>query len=161
MQHLQLKIKENFNFEINHIGKKEYQKLNFNEYTNYLIVTTNISKKISNCLVIDSLPLQINKIVEKINLSFLKNQFNNQLSDEIVEMSRMEKLISDHMLDSKDKSAHVQAFIEAEFRCLKIRRFVSMFRCKLLDYRSFYKSYIVFVCRNNEASLLTLPLSVK
>ena len=71
-------IKENFSFEINHIGKKEYQKLNFNEYTNYLIVTTNISKKISNCLVIDSLPLQINKIVEKINLSFLKNQFNNQ-----------------------------------------------------------------------------------
>ena len=43
-----------------------------------------------------------------------ENQFNNQLSDEIVEMSRMEKLISDHMLDSKDKSAHVQAFIEAD-----------------------------------------------
>ena len=71
-------IKENFNFEINHISKKEYQKLNFDEYTNYLIVSTNISEKISNCLVIDNLPQQINKIVEKINLSFLKNQFNNQ-----------------------------------------------------------------------------------
>ena len=67
-------IKDNFNFEINHIGKNEYQKLNFDEYKNYLIVTTNISEKISNCLVIDSLPQQINKIVEKINLSFLKNR---------------------------------------------------------------------------------------
>ena len=76
-------IKENFNFEINHIGKKEYQKLNFNEYTNYLIVTTNISKKISNCIIIDSLPLQINKIVEKINLSYLKNHFNNQTENKI------------------------------------------------------------------------------
>jgi 2-oxoglutarate dehydrogenase E2 component (dihydrolipoamide succinyltransferase) len=35
-------------------------------------------------------------------------------SDEIVEMSRMEKLISDHMLISKQKSAHVQAFIEVD-----------------------------------------------
>ncbi|MBL6647716.1 MAG: 2-oxo acid dehydrogenase subunit E2 [Flavobacteriaceae bacterium] len=35
-------------------------------------------------------------------------------SDEIVEMSRMEKLISDHMLMSKQKSAHVQAFIEVD-----------------------------------------------
>ena len=71
-------IKENFNFEIKYIGKKEYQKLNFDEYKNYLIVSTNISEKILNCLVIDSLPQKINKIVEKINLRFLKNQFNNQ-----------------------------------------------------------------------------------
>lgn len=35
-------------------------------------------------------------------------------SDEIIEMSRIEKLISDHMLMSKQKSAHVQAFIEVD-----------------------------------------------
>ena len=38
----------------------------------------------------------------------------NKPFDEITEMSRMEKLISDHMLSSKQKSAHVQAFIEAD-----------------------------------------------
>ena len=43
-----------------------------------------------------------------------KNILSNELSDEIVEMSRMEKLISDHMISSKEKSAHVQAFIEAD-----------------------------------------------
>jgi len=47
---------------------------------------------------------------EKITENFV----GNNLSDEIVEMSRMEKLISDHMVKSKDKSAHVQAFIEAD-----------------------------------------------
>jgi 2-oxoglutarate dehydrogenase E2 component (dihydrolipoamide succinyltransferase) len=47
---------------------------------------------------------------EKITENFV----NNNLSDEIIEMSRMEKLISDHMITSKDKSAHVQAFIEAD-----------------------------------------------
>jgi 2-oxoglutarate dehydrogenase E2 component (dihydrolipoamide succinyltransferase) len=38
----------------------------------------------------------------------------NEMSDEIIEMSRMEKLVSDHMISSKEKSAHVQAFIEAD-----------------------------------------------
>ena len=50
-----------------------------------------------------------NKIIEKIDP---KN--TNKESDEILEMSRMERLISDHMLSSKEKSAHVQAFIEAD-----------------------------------------------
>ena len=50
-----------------------------------------------------------NKIIEKID------PINtNKESDEILEMSRMERLISDHMLSSKEKSAHVQAFIEAD-----------------------------------------------
>ena len=43
-----------------------------------------------------------------------QNAYSNELSDEIIEMSRMEKLISDHMISSKEKSAHVQAFIEAD-----------------------------------------------
>ena len=50
------------------------------------------------------------KTTEKIS----ENILSNELSDEIVEMSRMEKLISDHMVLSKEKSAHVQAFIEAD-----------------------------------------------
>ncbi len=50
-----------------------------------------------------------NKIIETI-----KSVNTNKESDEILEMSRMERLISDHMLSSKEKSAHVQAFIEAD-----------------------------------------------
>ena len=50
-----------------------------------------------------------NKIIEKI-----EPINTNKESDEILEMSRMERLISDHMLSSKEKSAHVQAFIEAD-----------------------------------------------
>ncbi len=53
---------------------------------------------------------------------FKSNNFTEDLSnkdflvdnDEIKEMSRMEKLISDHMISSKEKSAHVQSFIEAD-----------------------------------------------
>ena len=70
-------------------GSGKNGRITKNDLLNYISSTSNLEKK-------------------------SENPFNNQLSDEIVEMSRMEKLISDHMLDSKDKSAHVQAFIEAD-----------------------------------------------
>ena len=45
----------------------------------------------------------------------LKENINNvSESDKIYEMSRMERLVSDHMIQSKNESAHVQSFIEAD-----------------------------------------------
>ena len=45
---------------------------------------------------------------------FEENNFNFSESDKIYEMSRMERLVSDHMIHSKNESAHVQSFIEAD-----------------------------------------------
>ena len=110
-------IKENFNFEINHIGKKEYQKLNFDEYKNYLVVTTNNSEKISNCLIINGLPQQINKIVEKINLSFLKNQFNNQseikIGKYILDLNSRKIYFNEINLDLTEKESDLILFIQS------------------------------------------------
>ena len=43
-----------------------------------------------------------------------RTDFVEKNSDGVYEMSRMEKLISDHMMHSQKESAHVQAFIEAD-----------------------------------------------
>ena len=71
-------IKENFNFEIHYINEKDLQKIDINDHKNYLIISPQFNKNIENCLVINNLPQNINKLIEKINLRFLKNQFNNQ-----------------------------------------------------------------------------------
>ncbi|WBL26670.1 dihydrolipoamide acetyltransferase family protein [Zunongwangia sp. HGR-M22] len=64
-----------------------------------------------------------NKSAEKVSSSSsnqLEPAFKNQESvvasgeDEIIEMSRMGKMISKHMIDSVQTSAHVQSFIEAD-----------------------------------------------
>ena len=47
-------------------------------------------------------------------LNIDRTDFVEKNSDGIYEMSRMEKLISDHMMHSQKESAHVQAFIEAD-----------------------------------------------
>ena len=75
------------------IGSGKNGRLTKNDLLNY------ISAKLKE-------PNKITETIEPLN--------TNKESDEILEMSRMERLISDHMLSSKEKSAHVQAFIEAD-----------------------------------------------
>ena len=71
-------IKENLNFEIEYLDKAELKKKDFSKYRNYLIISTHKNINIHNLLLIKTLPIKINELIEKINLRFLKNQFNNQ-----------------------------------------------------------------------------------
>jgi DNA-binding response OmpR family regulator len=76
--HILNEIKKNFYFELEYIDAKNYKKINFEQYKNYLIISTNHDERIKNCIIIDSLPTKLIKLVEIINLSFLKKQFKNQ-----------------------------------------------------------------------------------
>jgi hypothetical protein len=76
-------IEENFHFEIRYIDKKDFKEINFEKYKNYLIISTNLNEKINNCIIIDNLPKKITKLIEILNLNFLKIQFKNQSKHKI------------------------------------------------------------------------------
>ena len=71
-------IKEYFDFEIRHVNKNDYQKIRYNNLKNYLIITTNTIDNLDNCLILDKNPKKLLKIIERINLFYLKNQFNDK-----------------------------------------------------------------------------------
>ncbi len=71
-------IKEHLNFEIDYINQNKLKKIDFTKYSNYLIINVGGGENIKNCIIINDLPLKINKIIEIINLRFLRNQFNTQ-----------------------------------------------------------------------------------
>ena len=48
------------------------------------------------------------------NTSSVKDNFEKSESDQIIQMNRMEKILADHMIQSKRNSAHVQSFVEAD-----------------------------------------------
>ena len=76
-------IKENFYFELEYIDTNTHKKINLEQYDNYLIISTNFDEKVKNSIIIESLPTKITKLVEIINLNFLKNQFQNQSEHKI------------------------------------------------------------------------------
>ena len=91
-------IKENFYFELKYIDKNNFKKINFEQYENYLIISSNFNEKIKNCIIINNLPKKINKLVETINLSFLKKQFKFQ----------SEHKIGKYILDLNSRKIHYE-----------------------------------------------------
>ena len=56
----------------------EFPDLNLNELNSYLIITKKEISKLQNQIVLRNFPLKINKIIETININFLKIKFNQQ-----------------------------------------------------------------------------------
>ena len=110
-------IKENLYFEIKHIDQKDYKKVNFEQYENYLIISTNSNEKIQNCIIINNLPIKITKIVEIINLSFLKIKFKNQSKHEIgnytLDLNSRKIYFEDKSLNLTEKESDLILFINS------------------------------------------------
>ena len=71
-------IEENLNFKLINISKDKFSKINFDELDNFLIIS---NKKISNFddqIIIENYPIELLKLIENINIKFLKKKYNQQ-----------------------------------------------------------------------------------
>ena len=71
-------IKENFSFELIKSDNKHFGSLKFEPSTNYLVLSSRKHEKIRRQLIIDNKPLKFEKLIEFININFLKNKFSDQ-----------------------------------------------------------------------------------
>ena len=76
-------IAESLNFKIIYCDKKEYDQIKFDPKINYLTISQKKMTGINNHLILANLPLKLEKILEIININFLKNKFINQSSIKI------------------------------------------------------------------------------
>ena len=60
-------IKENLNFKIIKSNKHELNQIKFDEYSNYLTITSKKHNDLDNCLVLDKVPVKLKKVIELIN----------------------------------------------------------------------------------------------
>ena len=71
-------IKENFNFEVLKVNKKELDN-HINAYQNDFILVSKFKVgNFQNQLTLNNKPIKIDKLIEQINLKFLKEKFNFQ-----------------------------------------------------------------------------------
>jgi len=71
-------IKSYLNFEIEHIEQKKIKETDLSSFKDYLVISLNSSNQFSNFTKIDKVPKKIDKLIQIINLNFIKNQFSNQ-----------------------------------------------------------------------------------
>ena len=68
-------INEYLNFEILYVDKKKFQELEFDKFENYLIVCSAKSTDLNNSFVLENLPIKLDKLIQMININFLKTSF--------------------------------------------------------------------------------------
>jgi len=66
------------NYEIIQILDEKSFKDQLNSLDNFVVITNQKISDIQNLIIIDNYPIKIFKLIEKINISFLKLQFGNQ-----------------------------------------------------------------------------------
>lgn len=68
-------INEYLNFEILYVDKKKFQELEFDKFQNYLILSSVKSTDLKNSFVLENLPIKLDKLIQIININFLKTSF--------------------------------------------------------------------------------------
>ena len=71
-------IKENLNFELLRAQENDFQNIVSKLTSDFLIISKKNLEKMNNQIVLTDLPIKMNKIIELINVQFLKNKFNLQ-----------------------------------------------------------------------------------
>ena len=78
MYHILEEIELDFNFNILFVDNENILNDTIKNLNNYLIITDREHSNVGNQLVLNDTPVKILKFIEKINIEFLKVQFNSQ-----------------------------------------------------------------------------------
>ena len=111
LQEFRLDLNFNILFEDNENALNETVK-NLN---NYLIITNKEYSNIANQFVLNNLPINISKLVEKINIEFLKVQFNSQsevkVNNYIIDLNSREMIEKNVKLKLTEKEINTITFL--------------------------------------------------
>ena len=78
LYHILKELEEDLNFKILQIKNDKILNVKIENLDHYLIVTKKNNLDLKNSVFLESFPLKINKLIEKLNIEFLKIKFNQQ-----------------------------------------------------------------------------------
>ena len=92
-------LEDQTNFKI--INLKKIADLDFNNKDNYLIISNKKIKKVDNQIELVSFPINIFKLIENINIKFLKKKYNQQSE---IDLGLYKLNLNSRKIFNKDKS---------------------------------------------------------
>tara|TARA_Y100001970_G_C14057720_1_gene762497 strand:- start:553 stop:1107 length:555 start_codon:yes stop_codon:yes gene_type:complete len=108
-----VEISENMNFKVIYTDNFE---LNFKEFGSYIVITKKNFLEIKNQLILEDLPLKLDKLIETINIAFLKQEYNVKSSINIgkYELNLNSRVLSltEKKLDLTEMEANIILFLK-------------------------------------------------
>jgi len=108
-------ISSDLNFNITFIDNENSLNDKIKNFNHYLITSNKRYLDIDTKIVLDNLPINIFKLIEKINIEFLKQQFNNQSELQInkytIDLNSRELLLKSSKLKLTEKEINTIIYI--------------------------------------------------
>ncbi len=103
------------NFNIVKIDNEKLLNEKIKKYKNFLLISNETNLKIINYIILDNLPINIFKLLEKINIEFLKLQFSNQSEVKIdnytIDLNSREMTFKDIKLKLTEKEINTITYL--------------------------------------------------
>jgi hypothetical protein len=111
-------ISENLNFEITQFNSKGLKGLKYDTKNNYLIVSKKKIEGIKNILILENVSIKFEKLIEIINIKFLKNKFLDQSNIKIgeydLDLNSRKISLRDKSLNLTEREINLIIFIKDE-----------------------------------------------
>jgi hypothetical protein len=115
LYHILEELDLDLNFKISFIDNENSLNHELNNPNNYLIISNEHHPDINNQIVLENLPINILKLIEKINIQFLKLQFNSQSSIKVnnytINLNSREMLINNTKLKLTEKEINTIIYL--------------------------------------------------
>ncbi len=143
LYHTLKELEQDLNFEVFEATNEKNLDNLVSTLQNYLIVT---SKKISNknqYLILDKLPIKFSKLVENLNIKFLKNKFIHQSKIEIknylIDLNSREISLNDIRLKLTEKEINTIIYLSNKKKPISIKEL----QTKVWGYQSGMETHTV------------------
>ena len=115
LYHIFEELSLDLNFNIIFVENEKSLNEKVENLKNNLILSNKKYFNITNQFILEDLPISIFKLVEKINIEFLKNQFNNQskikINNYTIDLNSREMLIKNVKLKLTEKEINIITFL--------------------------------------------------
>ena len=108
-------IKKELNYEIIEISAENPLNISLNKKNDHLVIVKKLVKNLNNQILITTLPIKLSKLIEKLNIEFLKRNFHSQSELKIqkynLDINSRELIFKDKKIKLTEKESNIILYI--------------------------------------------------
>ncbi len=124
LYHILEELGSHLNFRVIFVDNEKLLNENIKNLNNYLVISNKKYLDIRNQFVLNTLPIKIFKLVEKINIEFLRLQFNNQseikINNYTIDLNSREMLTTNLKLKLTEKEINTITYLSKSSKPISI-----------------------------------------
>ena len=122
-------IEENLNFKLFNIAKEKLYETQFENLNDFLVISNRKISTFEDQIIIDNYPIELLKLIESINIKFLKKKYNQQSDFSVgqykLNLNSRKIFYKSNSLDLTEKEINIIIFLKESKKPVKISQLQS------------------------------------